>query len=726
MSMRRILLVAVVLSLLGLVGAASASATSGALTQKAGIAGCVSETGSAGACVDGVALDGPKSIVISPNGANAYAASSVSGAVVVFDRDPGGGLTQKAGTPGCISESGTGGACATGIGVFGANSVTLSPDGANAYVSAPAGSDVTTFDRDPVTGALTQKAGTNGCVSEVGGLCADGTALDGAASTTVAPDGKNLYAVSQNSDAVSIFDRNPATGVITQKAGTLGCASETGTAGACTDGRALDGATALTFSPDGSTAYVAAVNSDAIAIFDRDPSTGALTQRAGTAGCISETGTAGSCVDGKALDGATSVAISADGASVYAATLTSSSVAIFDRNPGTGALTQKAGTAGCVSETGTAGACADGKALSSAGGVAIAPDGSSVYVASQASGAVATFDRNTATGALVQKPGLAACVSDTGTAGACVDGTALDGATSVTVSPGGEHVYAASTFSDAVSAFDRDLPPDTTIDSGPSGLIRDNTPSFAFSSNEGGSTFQCRIDADPFSFCSGPGTTHTPDGLADGAHTFEVRAVDPGITPDPSPASRSFTVDSTAPETTIASGPEGPTNDTTPSFGFSASGGAATFECRVDESPFGACSGPGAAHTPAALAEGRHTFEVRATDAVANVDPTPASREFSVDTTSPETELTRPPNAKLGTKGKSATVRVSFRSDDGASFECALDGAKPAPCFSPFSVKAKSKGGKGKRHTISVQATDAAGNVEAAAATTTFSVVRTR
>ncbi len=40
-----------------------------------------------------------------------------------------------------------------------------------------------------------------------------------------------------------------------------------------------------------------------------------------------------------------------------------------------------------------------------------------------------------------------------------------------------------------------------------------------------------------------------------------------------------------------------------------------------------------------------------------------------------------------------------------------LDKADFKPCSSPFSVKAKSKGGKGKKHTISIQATDEAGNV---------------
>ena len=39
------------------------------------------------------------------------------------------------------------------------------------------------------------------------------------------------------------------------------------------------------------------------------------------------------------------------------------------------------------------------------------------------------------------------------------------------------------------------VPPVTTIDSGPSGFTNDPTPTYAFSSNEAGSTFECRVDA---------------------------------------------------------------------------------------------------------------------------------------------------------------------------------------------------------------------------------------
>jgi hypothetical protein len=120
-----------------------------------------------------------------------------------------------------------------------------------------------------------------------------------------------------------------------------------------------------------------------------------------------------------------------------------------------GELEQKPGTAACVSETGSGGGCRDGTGLDLAFGVATSPDGESVDVSSAGSGAVAVFDRDPATGALSQKPGSAGCFSDTGNGGACHDGTALAGAISVEASPDGSSVYVTAAGSDAVAVLDR-------------------------------------------------------------------------------------------------------------------------------------------------------------------------------------------------------------------------------------------------------------------------------
>ena len=90
-----------------------------------------------------------------------------------------------------------------------------------------------------------------------------------------------------------------------------------------------------------------------------------------------------------------------------------------------------------------------------------------------------------------------------------------------------------------------------------------------------------------------------------------------------------FSADMTAPETAVDSGPSGPTNDPTPSFSFSSSELGSSFECQVDSGAYAPCSSP---MTAPRLADGSHTFSVRATDAAGNTDPTPATRTFTVRT----------------------------------------------------------------------------------------------
>ena len=101
-----------VLLLAGLVmllATAGALAVTGALTQPAGAAGCVSEEGPAGPCADGHGLDGPLSVAVSPDGKNVYVASFASNAVVRLNRNPTtGAIAQPAGTAGCVSQARSG------------------------------------------------------------------------------------------------------------------------------------------------------------------------------------------------------------------------------------------------------------------------------------------------------------------------------------------------------------------------------------------------------------------------------------------------------------------------------------------------------------------------------------------------------------------------------------------------------------------------------------------
>lgn len=86
------------------------------------------------------------------------------------------------------------------------------------------------------------------------------------------------------------------------------------------------------------------------------------------------------------------------------------------------------------------------------------------------------------------------------------------------------------------------------------------------------------------------------------------------------------TADTTPPDTTITSGPSGTVTSTSASFSFAASE-PASFACSLDGAAFVACSAPAAY---SGLAAGSHSFQVRATDAAGNVDPTPASATWTV------------------------------------------------------------------------------------------------
>jgi serine protease len=82
-------------------------------------------------------------------------------------------------------------------------------------------------------------------------------------------------------------------------------------------------------------------------------------------------------------------------------------------------------------------------------------------------------------------------------------------------------------------------PPETTIDSGPSGTMSARGGTFTFSSSEPGSLFECSLDGAIFGACSSP---KAYSGLTIGSHTFDVRAVDAAGNRDSSPARRAWTV----------------------------------------------------------------------------------------------------------------------------------------------------------------------------------------
>ena len=205
--------------------------------------------------------------------------------------------------------------------------------------------------------------------------------------------------------------------------------------------------------------------------------------------------------------------------------------------------------------------------------------------------------------------------------------------------------------------------PQTTIDSSPTDPTSSTTAAFDVSANEGGSTFECRIDGGAWSACTSP-KSYT--SLTDGSHTFDVRATDQAGNTDGTPASYTWLVDTTAPSSaTSFPAPGGEYNAAGWDAGCATSGlcgtygdgsgsGVAEVEVSIRRGTGNYWNGSGFSSATevwndATLAggswsydldssdfpaDGSYTVRVRATDDVGNVE-TPSSRTFEYDTTDP-------------------------------------------------------------------------------------------
>jgi DNA-binding beta-propeller fold protein YncE len=366
------------------------------------------------------------------------------------DGAPHGRLVQARGVSGCVNATGAVG-CGRARGIGAPSDVALSPDGRNAYVAGFGSNSVAIFRRNRRTGSLTQLSGRQGCiVHQRRGACEFGRALGSPVSVAVSPDGRNVYVVSSGSDALSIFARNRRSGALRQLSGPRGCLSNF-PGGGCRDGRALNEPSKVAVSRDGKRVYVAArSHPSAVAVLAR-AADGTISQATGPGGCVSSGGAAG-CTPGRGLSVPWDLEVSPDGRNVYVASSASNGVAVLVRTPA--GLTQAADATGCVALTAREG-CAVGRALGDPSGVAVSPDGRSVYLAAFGGDALAIFRRSSGTGSLSQAPGAAGCVKQSGGSG-CRAGRVLDGVHDAVVSPDGRNVYAVTEQINAMSVFGRD------------------------------------------------------------------------------------------------------------------------------------------------------------------------------------------------------------------------------------------------------------------------------
>ncbi len=257
--------------------------------------------------------------------------------------------------------------------------------------------------------------------------------------------------------------------------------------------------------------------------------------------------------------------------------------------------------------------------------------------------------------------------------------------------------------------------PDTTLTGGqPANPTNGSTAAFTFTSSDPTATFECQLDGEGYSACTSP-KPYT--GLSAGAHTFDVRAKDPAGNMDPTPAAYTWTIDLTAPDTTLTGGqPANPTNESTAAFTFTSSDPTATFECQLDGEGYSACTSP---KPYTGLSAGAHTFDVRAKDPAGNMDPTPAAYTWTIDLTLPDTTITggQPANP---TNNNLATFTFNS-SDPAATFECQIDGGGFLPCTTPRYYTGLSEG----PHTFQVRAINSFGSPDPTPASYTWVIDNT-
>jgi hypothetical protein len=236
-----------------------------------------------------------------------------------------------------------------------------------------------------------------------------------------------------------------------------------------------------------------------------------------------------------------------------------------------------------------------------------------------------------------------------------------------------------------------------TISAKPAATSANAGPSFSFG-HTAYSTFECKLDGAGFTAC---GTPKSYSSLGDGSHTFQVRAKGAdGVAT--TAASYTWSVD-TSPAV-ITAKPAATSANAAPSFSFNH-GSYSTLECSLDGAVFTSCTSP---KSYASVADGSHTFRVRAKDGDGVATPVTAYT-WTVNTGAPTI------TAKPSSTSANSSPSFSFTHPAGAyTFKCQLDGGGLTACTSPKSYSSLADGS----HTFQVEAVDADGVATAVASFT--------
>ena len=387
-------------------------------------------------------LGNPQGVTVSPDGRSVYVAGQVDDALLVFKRNR---RTGNVVPKGCIGNFGTNFDCARQVpGLDNPHSIAVSSDGKSVYVTADESNSIARFKRNRKTGRLVPR----GCIGDDGNpdVCGrDAPGLDGVLDIVVSPDGRSVYAGS-NEGAVTRFKRARKTGALRSR----GCVADAdgGPAECAQTASSLDYVYGLSMSPNGKSLYATSYEGDAITTFSRNTTTGALRHR----GCVGDNdlnpdGCAGQ-TDG--LNGAIAVDVSSDGKSVYVVGALDDAVVHLKRNRRTGALAPVR----CIDDgTGPDDCVRAAPGLAGVEAVAVSADGKSVYATARDDDAIVHLRRKRSNGAIKARN----CVhdNDTGTDSCSREADGLNGAQDVDISADGRSVYAVSASDHALVLLKR-------------------------------------------------------------------------------------------------------------------------------------------------------------------------------------------------------------------------------------------------------------------------------
>ncbi len=224
--------------------------------------------------------------------------------------------------------------------------------------------------------------------------------------------------------------------------------------------------------------------------------------------------------------------------------------------------------------------------------------------------------------------------------------------------------------------------PDTTITANPSNPTNNTSASFSFTGSDNitppaSLTFECQLDGNGFTSCTSPKSYAGP--LSPGTHTFMVRAKDQAGNTDATPASFTWTVDTTAPTVTILSAATPTTGGSSVTWNATKSG---PYSVRVGGSDCssgtladsGTYTAPGnvtSAIASNALAEGSNSVRVCVTDAAANTGSATTTVVKNTTTTLTESNAT---GTYGGSVDLSATLKNGTSPVAGATISFKLQG----------------------------------------------------